>query len=192
MYDADGLVERVWDVYYPALALDRVPSVVPHENGALLSAALQHVLTPRFLNPNKPELRSESEDVIKYAGVKVAGREEGTTIAFGYVIQSYIDFGVPWMFLPSIGFGLFLGASYRFFMTTIRHQELLIAVLAMGFWGNILTYNVTWAKMFGKLLTSLVYVGGLAIIVDHFLYTSRVRRQGEIPLQPHQPTARIR
>ena len=81
-YDTDALTERVWDIYYTALALDRVPALLPHEDGAILSAAIQHVLTPRIINPNKPELKSESEDVTRYAGVKVAGREEGTTIAF--------------------------------------------------------------------------------------------------------------
>jgi hypothetical protein len=191
MYDADALAERVWDVYYTALALDRVPAVLPHENGALLSAAFQHVLTPRFLNPNKPDLRSESEDVIRYAGVQVAGRQEGTTIAFGYVIQSYIDFGIPWMVLPSLGFGIFLGMAYRFFMTTIRHQEILVAVLAIAFWGNILPYNVAWAKMFGKLLTALVYVGGPAIVLDHVLYYNRMRRGLIAPLE-QPPAAPIR
>jgi hypothetical protein len=191
MYDADALAERVWDVYYTALALDRVPTVLPHENGALLSAAFQHVLTPRFLNPNKPDLRSESEDVIRYAGVQVAGRQEGTTIAFGYVIQSYIDFGIPWMVLPSLGFGVFLGVTYRFFMTTIRHQEILVAVLAIAFWGNILPYNVAWAKMFGKLLTALVYVGGPAIVLDHVLYFNRMRRGLVAPLE-QPPAAPIR
>jgi len=51
MFDVDALVERVWDIYYTALALDRVPSVMPFEEGAIMSTAIQHVLTPRFLNP---------------------------------------------------------------------------------------------------------------------------------------------
>jgi hypothetical protein len=194
MYDVDALVERVWDIYYTSLALDRVPAVVPHEDGAIMSTAIQHVLTPRFLNPNKPPLPSESEDVIKYAGVKVAGREQGTTIAFGYVIQSYIDYGLPWFIVPPFAFGLLLGAAYRYFMTSLRHEEILIAVLAVGFWANIMPYNTAWAKMLGKLLTSLVYIGGLALIVDHILYVGRVRRMEEqVDYQrQHQRPARLR
>ena len=107
------------------------------------------------------------------------------------MIQSYIDFGIPWLVLPCIGFGLFLGAAYRFFMTSIHHQEILIAVLAIGFWGNILPYNVAWAKMFGKLLTALVYVGGPAIVLDHFLYTARLRRGDNLHIHEQQ-TARLR
>jgi hypothetical protein len=132
------------------------------------------------LNPDKPPLPSESEDVIRYAGVKVAGREQGTTIAFGYVIQSYIDYGIPWFVIPPFGFGLLLGGAYRFFMTSLRHEEILIAVLAVGFWANIMPYNTAWAKMLGKLLTSLVYIGGLALILDHFLYAGRLRRMQQV------------
>jgi hypothetical protein len=195
MFDVDALAERVWDIYYTALALDRVPSLVPHQDGAIMSTALQHVLTPRFLNPNKPDLPSESEDVHRYAGMKVAGRDEGTTIAFGYAIQSYIDYGVPWLVFPALGFGIFLGAAYRFFMTTIRHEEILIAVLAVGFWANIMPYNTAWAKLLGKLLTSLVYIGGLALVLDHLIYSNRMRRLGDVQYkqqQQQQPAARTR
>ena len=31
----DTLVDRLWTVYYPALALARVPRVLPHTNGAI-------------------------------------------------------------------------------------------------------------------------------------------------------------
>ena len=34
---ADKLVDRMWTIYYPALVLARVPSVLPHTNGAILN-----------------------------------------------------------------------------------------------------------------------------------------------------------
>jgi hypothetical protein len=176
MYNLDALINRVWDIYYSSLALDRVPAIIPHENGAALAAAFRHVLMPRFLYPDKPDLPSESEDVRKYTGERVAGREQGTTIAFGYVIQSYIDFGLPWMFLPPAGLGLFLGLAYRWFHTRLHFEEILLAVLAVAFWANIMPYNIAWAKLLGKLLTSIVFVGGTAAIVDHYLYISRLRQ----------------
>lgn len=182
----DLLVERMWDIYYTALALDRVPSVLPHEHGAQLWTAIQHVLTPRFLNPDKPELESESELVRRYTGLAVAGREQGTTIAFGYVIQSYIDFGVPLMFLPPLVWGLLLGASYGFFVVRLHHEEILLPVLAAGFWFVIMLYNVTWAKWMGKFLTGAVYIGVLALILDHYL-VAREQRLGRVAAS--QPAA---
>lgn len=175
MFDFDALADRVWEMYYTSLALDRVPRVFPHEDGAILGAAFRHVVSPRFLFPDKADLPSESEDVRKYSGQAVAGREQGTTIAFGSVIQSYVDFGVPWMFLPPMGLGIFLGLAYRWFLTQLHFEEILLALLAVAFWANVMPYNIAWAKVMGKLLTSMIYVGGLAVIVDHLLYSARLR-----------------
>ncbi len=55
--DFDAFVDRLWAIYYPALALDRVPAVTPHEDGEILWAAVVHVLTPRLLFPDKPRRR---------------------------------------------------------------------------------------------------------------------------------------
>jgi hypothetical protein len=176
MYDLDDLVERMWDIYYTALALDRVPAVLPHEDGAITWSAVQHVLMPRFLFPDKPPLPSESEQVYHYTGLKVAGRESNTTIAFGAVIESYIDFGVPGMFVPPLLLGIFLGAVYRWLLNNVHHEEILLALVAVGFWSTLMPYNMTWAKILGKFLTSLVYVGVAAVLLDRVLYDRRVRR----------------
>jgi hypothetical protein len=176
MYDLDDLVERMWDIYYTALALDRVPTLLPHENGEIMWRAVQHVLMPRFLFPDKPPLPSESEEVYRYTGLKVAGRESNTTIAFGSVIQSYIDFGVPGMFVPPLLLGIFLGAIYRWLLNNVHHDEILLALVAVGFWSTLMPFNMTWAKILGKFLTALVYVGGAAVLLDKLLYDRRVRR----------------
>src|SRR5439155_1449967 len=94
---ADKLVDRLWCVYYPALAVARVPSVVPHTGGSILREAVEHILTPRVFFPDKPIVTSDSELVRRYAGVWVAGVEQNTSIAFGYAAESYVDFGVPMM-----------------------------------------------------------------------------------------------
>src|SRR5215212_5057140 len=94
-YEGDSMVSRIWSVYFPSLALKRVPSVIPHENGAILRGAIENVLTPRLFFPEKPILPSQSDEVRKYAGVWVGGRETNTSYAFGYAGESYVDFGVP-------------------------------------------------------------------------------------------------
>jgi hypothetical protein len=180
MYDLDDLVERLWDIYYTALALDRVPSQIPHGNGEMMWAAVQHVLMPRFLFPNKVDLPSESEDVYRYTGLRVAGREQATTIAFGSVIQSYIDFGVPLMFLPPLMMGLLLGTLYRWLLNTVHHEEILLAIVAVAFWSTLMSYNVSWAKILGKFFTTMIYMGILGVTLDKMLYESKVRRAASI------------
>lgn len=64
------------------------------------------VVTPRILFPDKGALLSDSEMVRTYSGVFVAGAEQGTSIAFGYAAEAYLDFGLPSMFVPSFLFGV--------------------------------------------------------------------------------------
>ena len=111
-WQTDLLVSRLWQIYFPALALARVPAVMPHEDGALLKAVFTNILTPRFLFPDKGNLASDSEKVRKYSGVWVAGREVGTSFAFGYAAESYVDFGIPLMFFPIFFYGLVMGQPY--------------------------------------------------------------------------------
>jgi hypothetical protein len=167
--NADVFVNRLWDVYYPALAMARVPSVMPHENGAILIKALQHIAEPRLLFPDKKELESDSLLVRRYSGVWVAGPEQNTSIAFGYAIESYIDFGIPLMFVPVFVFGVFMGAAFKWLATTIRHRELAIAVLTVIFWLALSPFNRAWARTLGLSGTLLIYLGGAAYLADRYL-----------------------
>ena len=167
--DMDLFVDRLWAVYYPALALEQVPAVLHHENGAILGGALYHIVTPRVFFPDKPPLPSDSDMVRKYAGVWVAGNEEDTSIAFGYAIESYIDFGVPLMFVPVFLYALLLGLAYRWLLHVIRHRELGIALVTAVFWLSLYLFERSWIKHLGFTLTLLVYLGGATILFDRLL-----------------------
>ena len=168
----DNFVDRMWDVYYPALALARVPAYLPHTNGEMMMAALQHVLTPRILVPNKADIESDSLQVRRYTGVWVAGPESNTTISFGYPIQGYIDFGIPGLFIPVLIYAIFMGAAYRFFLRIITHRELAVSVVAVIFWMSLYAFNRSWPKMIGLSLTLMVYLGGFTILLDKYLMSN--------------------
>jgi len=179
MVDMDFFVDRLWAVYYPALALGQVPAVLPHENGAILGTALYHVFTPRLLFPDKPVLPSDSEMVRKYSGVWVAGTEENTSIAFGYAAESYVDFGVPLMFVPIFLYAIILGLTYQWLLHAIRHRELGIALITAVFWLSLYLFERSWIKNLGFTLTLIVYLGGATIVIDRlllFVGRARVRR----------------
>ena len=165
----DAFVDRMWDVYYPALALERVPKVLPHTNGEMMMTALTHVFTPRILVPGKADIESDSLQVRKYTGMMVAGPEQGTTISFGYEIQGYIDYGIPGLFVPVLLYAIFMGASYRFFLRMIRHRELGVAIVTVIFWMSLYGYNRAWAKMLGLSVTLIVYLGGVTFLIDRYL-----------------------
>ena len=176
----DNLVDRMWVVYYPALAVARVPSVLPHTNGSIIYAAIVHVLSPRVFFPNKGVLPSDSEMVRKYSNIMVAGREEGTSIAFGYAAESYVDFGVPLMFVAPAAFGFLMGLAYAWFLKSMRHRELAVATVTVIFWLGLYLFERSWANMVGYAMSLVVYLGVPAVVVDRFLF-SRVREASFAP-----------
>lgn len=167
--DMDALVDRMWVVYYPALAVERVPAQLPHTDGSIILGALQHVLSPRVFFPTKAELANDSEMVRKYSGLYVAGTEQNTSIAFGYAGESYIDFGLPWMFIPVFLYGLIAGLAYQLLSRGIHHEELRSGLLAVIFWLSLYLFERSWVKTLGLFGTLILYLGGPALLLDYFL-----------------------
>jgi hypothetical protein len=180
--DVDFFVERVWAIYYPALAVSRVPSQVPHTNGALLWAVIQHLTMPRVFFPDKPVLPSNSDLVRRYSGVWVAGQEQNTSIAFGYAAESYVDFGVPLMFLPIFVFAIFMGMAYAWLMNHIYHRELAVALTTVIFWLSLYLFERSWAKMAGDALTMLLYLGTVTVLLDRLLLTKFEKQRNQSPV----------
>jgi hypothetical protein len=172
--ETDHLISRIWVVYYAGLAFKRVPSVIPFENGAILRGAIDNVLQPRLFFPNKPEIASQSDEVRKYAGVWVEGRESKTSFAFGYAGESYVDFGIPVMFLPILLLGAILGYAYRWLNRHISYDELRVGVTIVIFWSTMGLYESSWVMILGPGLTIFGILGGGAVLLDRFLrHTTR-------------------
>src|SRR5262245_6897114 len=134
MDDIDRFVDRMWTIYYPALAISRVPSVLPHTNGKLMLETLQYVFEPRLFFPDKPDIKSDSEMVRKYSGVWVAGEDQLTDIAFGYAAESYIDFGIPMMFVPMFIWSAFIGLAIACILRVFRHRDIAVSVFTVVAW----------------------------------------------------------
>jgi hypothetical protein len=179
--DVDNLVDRMWTIYYPALAVSRVPAVLPHDDGAILLSAITHLMMPRILFPDKGVLQSDSELVRKYTGIFVAGPDQNTSIAFGYAAESYVDFGVPLMFVPSLVFGLMMGSLYRALFHYIRRRELAVGFACVLFWISLYLFERSWVKTLGTTGTILIYLGGLVWLLDQKLKgreRQRAQRRG--------------
>jgi hypothetical protein len=162
----DKFIDRLWAIYYPALAVARVPDTLPHTDGQLMMDTLSHIVQPRIFFPDKPELTSDSELVRKYAGVWVAGEEQGTTIAFGYAAESYVDYGIPIMFVPVFVYGLFMGLVYEGILRLFRHRDIAIGVATVICWLSLYLFERSWVKTIGLAGTLIVYVGVLTLLFD--------------------------
>jgi hypothetical protein len=108
----EALIYRISYVEYFALALKQVPTFIPHENGQMLQDAIEHVLKPRILFPDKKVIY-DSDITSKYTGITFAGRDEGTSFSLGVVAEAYIDFGTVYMFIPIFFYGLLFGWMYK-------------------------------------------------------------------------------
>jgi hypothetical protein len=111
--------------------------------------------------------------VRKYAGLNVAGEESGTSIAFGYAAESYVDYGLPWMFIPVLIFGFLVGIAYQVWLSVIRHRELAIALCTVMFWLTLYLFERSWVKTLGGTVTLMVYLGGLTYLIDQWLLARR-------------------
>ena len=119
-----------------------------------------HVLTPRFLFPDKPAL-DDSERTRLYTGVQVAGTETGTSIGIGYVGESYVDYGPVGMFAPIFLLGLFYGLINRFFLTRTKYK-ILGAALAV----SVLIFNAYEIETSNiKLVGGVVSVALVSVVI---------------------------
>ena len=110
----DRLAQRWGYVDFLAATMRNVPAHVPYENGALIGAAVMHVIEPRLLFPDKPRL-DDNQLTAKYAGFRLDARtSSGTSVGLGYVAELYIDFGVPGTIVVMFVLGFLGGRCFRF------------------------------------------------------------------------------
>lgn len=105
---------RLQYIYHLARTMDRVPEVMPHENGKLWAENLGFILLPRILFPNKP-IFDATQKTNKYTGMNYGGYSKGTSFGIGYFADCYIDFGYVGMFIPLALIALFVVVIYRIF-----------------------------------------------------------------------------
>jgi hypothetical protein len=114
--DATGnFLERLQYTFHLAKAMDRVPSVIPYQNGANWGATFEFVFTPRVLNPDKA-VYDASKKASKFTGIQYAGVKKGTSVSLGYFADGYLDFGYVGMFIPLLILGFIYGKSYFYFI----------------------------------------------------------------------------
>jgi hypothetical protein len=111
----ENFLDRLQYTYHLAKTMDRVPDVIPYENGANWGSTLVFVLTPRIINPNKGTYDA-SVKASKYTGIQYSGIKRGVSVSLGYFADGYIDFGYIGMFIPLLILGLIYGSSYLYFV----------------------------------------------------------------------------
>jgi hypothetical protein len=129
-----------------------------------MGRTLRHVFVPRLLDPDKPPVINNSDLVRTYSGVWVAGTEMGTSVAFGYAAESYVDYGLPWMFAPVFLFGWAFSHVMRWLHLLIRHRGLSDAVVAALVLGVLYQFEQSWVRLLSALILGAIALGGAAAL----------------------------
>ncbi|MDB5200752.1 MAG: hypothetical protein JWQ27_161 [Ferruginibacter sp.] len=149
-------LDRFQYTYHLAKTMERVPSVIPYQEGKNWGETISFVLTPRILNPNKPNYDA-SIKATKYTGIRYAGARQGTSVSLGYFADGYIDFGLIGMFVPLLILGFIYGKSYFYFVRKSSNNFLfnyaVVGALYMEFFAFEMDSTFLLGRLFAGLLT---------------------------------------
>jgi hypothetical protein len=183
---ADGFettLLRIGYTEYFADTLNNVPKEVPYARGRLWLEAVTRIFMPRMFFPDKTAV-DDSARTKEYSGVNVAGAEEGASIGLGYMVESYVDFGPYFMFLPIFLLALLFGLAYRYFVLGSR----------MGSWGYVIAFAMPFASLHIfetsniKLVGPLVSCAILFVPLNYYFGQSiKVWLQGGAASFPRRP-----
>ncbi len=109
------MLDRLQYTYHFAKTIDRMPSVLPFENGDNWLTSLSYATTPRFLNPDKP-IYDATAKVRKYTGLRYSGKEQGVSFSLGYFADCFIDLGLYGMMFILLIIGILYGKIYMYIL----------------------------------------------------------------------------
>lgn len=154
------LVSRWGYVDLLAATMSHVPAAVPFQDGALIGAAVMHVLQPRLLFPDKPPLPSDTDNAIRYSGIQydLGGNARETSISLGYVAELYVDFGRLGALAAMFVLGLVFGRTFRFITSSRSLPAIVNYGLAVMLMMPVMLFEEALVKMLGDFLIILLAV----------------------------------
>lgn len=154
----NALINRLQYTKMIQLVMDYVPTYLEHQQGKQWQDAINHILKPRMFFPEKLPL-DDSAITSKYTGMRWAGAQEGTSISIGYVAESYVDYGIPGMFVPIAILAFFIGLLYRSLVIQPARHGLLFYITIIVLFFRFSHIETSIAKVIGGLITTyLVYM----------------------------------
>jgi hypothetical protein len=185
MVGAEQLRKRLSYIDYLAAAMERVPAYVPYEGGARVGKVIWHVLTPRVLFPDKPEVENDTEVTAHYTGLGNAMLVDQsiTSISMGYLAELYVDFGISGALLAVFLLGLVYGRGYR----AVRDCNRLPAFLNYGFCMVVALPIGSFGTALIKLVGGTIMVFAAVFLLQRFVpqFSRNVRHEvGNRNLRP--------
>lgn len=173
-----ALMKRMNNLWQLSIALQRVPRIVPHSDGALTLMAVEHVTMPRILFPHKKTLNFTNRLMAeKYLGIKVG---VGASVGIGYLTEFYVDFGLAGALVAALLLGAILGVISWGLWQCAPSPSFAWALLLASLWGSFANYEANLAKALGAFIS----YGALYVVfawIYHKLMSSNAPRLGVVP-----------
>lgn len=166
---AVNFFDRLQYTYHLAKTMDRIPAVLPHEDGANIAGILSFVTTPRFLNPNKPKLEA-SVKATKYTGIGYAGAAAGVSFSLGYFADCYIDFGYYGMMFPLLILGFIFGSTYFYFIRKSSNNLIFNYAVVGAMFMEFHAFEADGTYLMGRLFATLLTFFMLKIFFFPWLF----------------------
>lgn len=166
---AVNLFERLQYTYHLAKTMDRIPSVLPFENGSNIAGILSYVTTPRILNPNKPKYEA-SVRARKYTGLSYAGAAQGVSFSLGYFADCFIDFGYYGMWIPLMILGWIFGSTYFYFLRKSSPNFIFNYAIVGAMYMEFIAFETDGTYLMGRLFATLVTFFTLKLFFFPWLY----------------------
>lgn len=167
-HGVEALVNRVAYTKFFSYVLSQVPQNIPHANGNMWGNAVSHIFLPRLLFPDKPRLELDTVITEKYTRlILIIPGGWDTNIPMGYMVESYIDFGKVFMFVPIFLVGMLWGLIYRIFLISgsnlIFRYGACVAILLQA-----IQFEITTTKLLGGMLMGFIVM----LIMINYLFPS--------------------
>ena len=149
------MLDRLQYTYHFAKTIDRVPVIIPFQNGQNWLTSLEFATTPRFLNPNKPTYDATSK-VRMYTGLRYLGKEYGVSFSLGYFGDCYIDFGLFGMMGILLTLGFLYGKIYFWLLKTASKNMLFNYCVVSAFFMEFSALEMDSTYILGRLFASFL------------------------------------
>lgn len=150
-----AFLERLQYTYHFAKTIERVPEVIPFQNGANWAENIEFATTPRFLNPDKPII-DNSAKTTRYTGIRYLGTKQGVSFSLGYFAEFYIDFGPYFMMLGILALGFVYAFLYKYFLTRSSDNPIYNYALVGAFFFEFANFEIDGTFLTGRLFASIV------------------------------------
>ena len=157
-------LDRFQYTYHLAKAMDYVPAKLPYQDGKNWGNTLEFSLTPRILNPDKPNYEA-SVKTTQFTGIGYSRASQGVSVSLGYFADSYVDFGYIGMFVPILLIGFLFGSTYFYFIKKSSNNYIFNFAVVGAMYMEFFAYEMDSTYLAGRLFATLVTFFFLKILV---------------------------